>query len=466
MARNGCAGMTQAAWKQLALILALALAARLAAGLYWQTRLDGRQARFEFGDSQSYWTLGRAIAQGGPYQYGPENAQVFRTPGYPLLLAALFGIGGDQPPVIWARAQSAVFGTLAVGGVWWLARELFDARAGLIAAAVAAVYPGAVAISTLVLSEAPFCALMLLQLALWEAAWKAGSPRRAAAMAVLAGVAAGAATLVRPSWLLFTPFAALAGLVLGRSVGQEGEPSGLSRGGKMRGDQPRGSLVYLRVPRMRRALIGVAMLAGLIVTMTPWWIRNARVTGRFVLTTLQVGASLYDGLNPRATGASNMDLVPDSVRELRRQVAAGEVPRDAALEIELDRRYRTAAWALARAHPATVANLAGVKLGRMWNVWPNEASFSAWPVRLAVLLSYVPVLVLGLIGAVGTIRRGWPYVLCWLPAVYFTGLHVIFVSSIRYRQPAMLGLIVLAAGVVGSWRKGIRDEGCRLQTAN
>ena len=98
--------------------------------------------------------------------------------------------------------------------------------------------------------------------------------------------------------------------------------------------------------------------------------------------------------------------------------------------------------------------MAAVKLVRMWNVWPNEAGFSAWPIRLAVALSYAPVLVLGMIGVAGTIRRGWPYVLCWLPAVYFTGLHVIFVSSIRYRQPAMLGLIVLAAGVVGSWNKG------------
>ena len=36
--------------------------------------------------------------------------------------------------------------------------------------------------------------------------------------------------------------------------------------------------------------------------------------------------------------------------------------------------------------------------------------------------------------------------LCWLPAVYLTLLHVVFVSSLRYREPAMLALLALAAG--------------------
>jgi len=278
------------------------------------------------------------------------------------------------------------------------------------------VYPGAIATSILVLSEAPFCPLMLAHLALWVAAWRATTPHSAAAWAVGAGMIGGAATLVRPSWLLFVPFAMLVGVAF---------------------DQR----------RKQHVALGFAMLMGLVVVMTPWWIRNARVTGRFVATSLQVGASLYDGLNPDADGGSDMDFVDRFVVEARGGPEDASMP----LEVRLDHRMRDAALAWARSHPGRVTWLAGVKFLRMWNVWPNEAGLSSWPVRAAMVLTYVPVMVLGALGAVTTIRRGWPYVLCWLPVVYFTLLHMIFVSSIRYRQPAMLGVIVLAAGYVSMW---------------
>ncbi len=442
--------MNSAAWKLLALLLAVALATRLAVGFYWQSRLDGR---FGFGDSDSYWALGRTIATGRPYEFGQPKAKIFRTPGYPAILAPIF-FGGDEPSVMWARAQSAVLGTLTVGGVWWLARRLFDARAALIAAAIAAFYPGAIATSVLVLSEAPFCLLMLVQFALWTAACSGGSTRRTVAAALGAGLVAAAATLVRPSWLLFTPLAVVVGLVMGRRC----EPAGLSRDVRVttkraaqRGDEPRGSLgtcSLLGAARCRHLWVGVLMLLGLVAAMSPWWIRNARLTGRFVPTTLQVGASLYDGLSPNATGASDMAFVAEFV------AAEDEDKVENGFELQLDRRFRTEALAWARANPGRAAELAAIKLGRMWNIWPNEPALSSWPIRLAVLLSYLPVMVLAIIGAARTIRWGWPYILCWLPALYFTALHVVFVSSIRYRQPAMLGLIVLAAGVLGSRKTG------------
>jgi hypothetical protein len=84
----------------------------------------------------------------------------------------------------------------------------------------------------------------------------------------------------------------------------------------------------------------------------------------------------------------------------------------------------------------------------MWNVWPNESQFRGWGVRLAVLVTYVPLLALGAIGVWRYRGMGFPVALCWLPAVYLTLLHVVFVSSMRYREPAMLPLAALAAAVL------------------
>lgn len=122
------------------------------------------------------------------------------------------------------------------------------------------------------------------------------------------------------------------------------------------------------------------------------------------------------------------------------------------LEWRLDHRLREEALTWARANPGRAMQLAGVKFLRMWNVWPNEPRLSAsWPVCLAVFFTYTPLLILAIMGAWRTVGRGWPYILCCLPAVYLTLLHVVFVSSIRYRDPAMLALLALAAGA--GWRK-------------
>jgi len=412
------------------LVLTLALGVRVGAAVWWQCRVGDT---FFFGDSESYWFLGRAIAEGKPYEYGSPDARIFRAPGYPLVLAPLFVFGGADPPILWARWLGAALGTAAVGGVGWIAWRLFGARAAVAAALFAAIEPGAVAMSVMVLSEALFCPLMVLHLALWIAASWSPEPAAAAQsdparrqgllrqglLAAGAGLAAGAATLTRPSWLLFAPAGVLASLAWSRG-------------------------------RARQGRIGAILLAAMAAAMAPWWIRNYGVVGRFVPTTLQVGASLYDGWNPRATGASDLSVVEPLARQerLRQASAANELPP---YEYRLDRRLREEAIAWARENPGQALRLAAVKFLRVWNVWPNEPGLSAWPVRLAILLTYVPIVLLAAAGAARTLRRGWPYALCWLPAVYFTALHMVFVGSIRYRVPAMLMLAVLAGGAAGNW---------------
>src|SRR5438067_8026190 len=93
-------------------ILVAALLVRLAAGVWWQQRLPPGK-KFAFGDSDGYWELGRTIARGRPFEYGPDHLKFFRTPGYPVVLAPLFFLR-DEPPVLWGRVMSALWSTAAV----------------------------------------------------------------------------------------------------------------------------------------------------------------------------------------------------------------------------------------------------------------------------------------------------------------------------------------------------------------
>lgn len=430
-------------WSLLALLV-VAFSLRLAAGWWWQSRLpDGE--RFRFGDSQSYWVLGQCLVHGEPYEYGADN-RVFRTPGYPALLAALFyTLGTDNPPVMWARGLSALCGTLAVGGVVWLAAQWFGWRGGMAAGWIAAIHPEAIALGTFVLSEAPFCPLMLLQLNAWQAAATANTrvapPCPAWLWGAVAGVAAGLATLMRPSWLLFTPLAML-GVLVGIAWRSRPRPS--------ENATARQSLTAANSrPTWRWTAplpIALATVAGLALTLAPWWYRNYVVTGEFVLTTLQVGASLYDGMSPQATGASDMQFVGPAIERLRSLDAQATVPPTACFEVRLDRYLRDESLEWARAHPRAVLQLVGTKLSRMWNIWPNAQEMGGRAGRWLVMLGFVPLVLLtgcGLYRRWGTCGMAW---LAFLPAVYFTLLHVIFVSSIRYRQPALLPLIAWSVG--------------------
>src|SRR5215210_2295611 len=94
------------------IILGCAFALRVIAAFWWQARLPAGE-QFGFGDSASYWALAERVAHGRPYEYGDGGDRIFRTPGYPLVLAPLFWFR-DSPPAIWARVEGAALGTLAV----------------------------------------------------------------------------------------------------------------------------------------------------------------------------------------------------------------------------------------------------------------------------------------------------------------------------------------------------------------
>jgi hypothetical protein len=217
---------------------------------------------------------------------------------------------------------------------------------------------------------------------------------------------------MRPSWLLFAPLLCAAELLRCR----------------------------LRPESCWRVVVSMTFMC---LVLAPWWIRNWRVTGAFVPTTLQIGASLYDGLNPRATGRSNMDFVRPAFQQLKQEDRRLGRPRSD-FELRLNRRLRDEALDWAGRNPGRVCELAAAKFLRLWSPWPADGEFSRPLFQLLTFLGYVPLLGLAA-GGLWTARHNVAAWLLLAPAAYLSALHMVFVSSIRYRQPAMLALIPAAA---------------------
>ena len=435
----------------------LALLLRVAGAI----AIDWRYPTFLFGDSNSYWDLARDLSRGGPYEYGWEGARCFRTPGYPAVLAPLFWIW-PEPPLLAARVLGAILGTIVVGLIIRLGWRLGGVRIGGLAGWLAALHPELIISSALVLSETTFEVFLALQCLCWVGrnSVSGTGPRPEGRFLVPLGLFAGLAVLVRPSWAAALPIWFLALCLESRDAG--------------------GSVINLKF-RFQRALV-FGFVAALV--MSPWWLRNAVLYEKWIPTSLQVGASLYDGLHDGATGGSDLSGVDaarlDFVRVetlarlseaeasnwLRRLPSTGDRehywrgireqvpplwkrlqevdPTLPAFEVAFDSELRRQAWVWARQHPRRVLELAGLKALRLWSPWPQEGSARSGYFRWVFGLAFFGSMGLALAGVrgAGRWRDGWILV---APAIGFTAIHLLHVASIRYREPAWVGLLIVAA---------------------
>lgn len=394
-------------------ILFGSLGIRIGTAIWWQGRLDAADQRFAMGDSDSYWYLATQIADGKPYQYLSPDAAVFRTPGYPWILSWF-----TPTSILAARILGCCFGALAVLICIWISATLFDRSTSLIAGTLAAIYPGAITTSVLLLSEAPFMPLMML--ILWLL-WLANNrPEQAVRWNIMAGVLSGIAILIRPSWLLFMPFYFFVRLIM----------------------YPH------RIRTIRMAVVAGASIA---VVMLPWWIRNYQATGHFILTTLQVGPSLYDGFGPQATGGSDsgMEFSAEFANQLREDVKGSNLP-SGEFEYELNRRLASTAMENALANPGRTVALALKKVYRTWWPLPSVADMpGGLATRLAFAIGMLGIVIPAIVHMIRSKPQElFPYI---MPAIYFTLLHAVFVGSIRYRQPAVLALVIVAAPEIKAW---------------
>ncbi len=415
-------------WMLLLLLLAFVL--RVGAAVYWHRSATPENGFLRLGDSDGYWVLASHIARGEPYQYGSENASVFRAPMMPLLLSPMTLIEDRSTAIFCARIVGAHLGTLSVYLVSLLAFRIAGRYAALAAAFLACLYPSAIGTSIIILSEMLFMPLMLTFLLLWSDTLRASTLKKRVRLALLTGIVGGLAILTRPSWLLFTPMVAVLGL----------------------------ALVQRRMIHIQTILL---MGLGISFAMMPWWVRNYNVTGKFVLTTLQVGPSLYDSFHPGASGGSDegmnfmrrIEAEQIKADQASAQTSEGKaLPLEGTFEWRINRRAQQQAIDWCLENPIEIPRLALAKLKKTWSIWPDGGDVGSPLIRAAVSLSMLTIMLLAFFGSWKLFRtHSLMLAICWSPCLYFTLLHMVFVGSVRYREPAVIVLLAVAGSTLARW---------------
>ena len=339
---------------------------------------------------------------GYPFQVGPT---AWVMPGYPLLLAAVERVFGASTIAI--KLVQCVVGALACVFVMKTAWTLFGRSAGIVAAAIAALYYELVFNVASLMSEPLYtCAVAWMLWALVDATRKTEHRGRSFAAA---GIVFGLATLVRPQVLAAA--VALAGLLAIEGV---------------RSDR-------------RRLAHAALFMAACVIVLVPWAVRNQRAVGRFTFVSTESGYVLWLGNNPAYDR-----IAIDFTRFGGYSPAAAIPPLEAARgrrEIDVDRLYTAAAVSHISAHPA--AWLARIP-HKLWNMWrPAEVTSSerhrviAWTVYPALLA----LTAFGLIAA-RDIPESRPLVLFLATNV---AMHALVTGELRFRIPLWPAIIPFAS---------------------
>lgn len=172
------------------LLILLAFAVRLALVLF----VD----RVVWGDEPFYLWLGRNWFEGRGYSF-TGYSDVHHTPGYPSLSAVFYLITGNLEMA--SDICYVLFGTALMLPLYGLARRIYGQQAGYIALLIAAVFPALTGTILFwgTMTEPPY--YFFAYGAMFALLW--GMERRRAWAVFLAGLAAGAAYIVRPEGIAY-----------------------------------------------------------------------------------------------------------------------------------------------------------------------------------------------------------------------------------------------------------------------
>ena len=257
-------------------------------------------------DSHDYFRLAQNLSAHARFSLAadaPFTPSVRWPPLYPAFIAALSWAGSPSPLAV--AAIQAVLGSLSALALLLMTRTLLPLKWAFFAAVAYAVHPGAIASTSIILTETLFTTILICAIWTLSLALKRDRLRTTALGALFLGLA----VLCRPI-ALFLPF------VL--------------------------SVPILLLLERSRALLHALVLIGVaILVVMPWSIRSSRVAGRLVMVQDSgVAASLFYVTTRWDWDQKDQTaLWPRFVEETRRIVTAAEARRqiNAQEEVRPDR---------------------------------------------------------------------------------------------------------------------------------
>jgi Flp pilus assembly protein TadD len=366
-------------------------------------------------DAQRYDLWGRAIAAGQRF----EDGAYYQAPLYPHFVGALYAVFGGQRVAVYAAQLLAGVGTLFL--LHRIAGRAYGAAAGIVAAALGALYGVFVFNETKLLPAALTVLLATLAVERVQAAVVSDRTRDW----TLAGAALGLAALGSAGLLLL---AAATGLWL---LADRASPW----------------------PKRRARLLPLALAAAAVVA--PVTIRNLGVADDFVLIASNGGITFFQGNNPETVEAGGGYVTPEgfsgsiaSQREESRRIAEAEAGR-ALRDSEVSSHFFRKGLAFVFGQPGAWLRLVGRKLLRVVDTWEPALEYNA-QLDFNVVRRLMP-LPFGLVLALAALRlfagpvtrREAPILL--LAGVQMATLLLFFVSG-RYRLPLVPALLALAGG--------------------
>lgn len=158
-------------------------------------------------------------------------------------------------------------------------------------------------------------------------------------------------------------------------------------------------------------------VAGFLLAVSPWWIRNYRIFNHFVPFSTEGGYTMWVGNNPLSTGGGDC---PNS-----------NAPKGLT-ELERDKWHYNQAIQYIRAHPRRTIHMMGVKLRRLWAIVPQVGGFY---LKLLFLLIYVPLFSLTILGLWMYRFRLKDFAPILGLCIFYSIVQPIFHAVIRYRLP-------------------------------